>query len=311
MDDLRAWRWLIGVIELGGLQAAAKEFHRTPSTLSHAIKQLESQTGLSLVDYAGRRLVLTEVGRLLTDRIRPVLRDLDSVQQVVGQFARGIEPVLSVAIDQIVPLTDIAPALAHLACEFPHTRLEMYETILGGGPARLLAGEVGLYLGTQSVPGYASEPMGQMHLVACAATDHPLQRRVRETGQPIGEAELREHRQIVIRDSAPGRMTNGSWLAAEQRFTVDYLHTAIGLIEAGWGFAWLPETQIAAHERIEPLPLACAMSERAPLNLVVRPDFFAGVVGAAFVTALRQGLGDTGNDSSISVKPQTIGGFSE
>lgn len=290
MDDLRAWRWLIGVIELGGLQAAAKEFHRTPSTLSHAIKQLESQTGLSLVDYAGRRLVLTEVGRLLTERIRPVLRDLDSVQQVVHQFARGVESVLSVAVDQIVPMSVMAPALAHLACEFPHTRLEMYETILGGGPARLQAGEVGLYLGTQTVPGYERETVGEIRLVVCASVDHPLQRRVRETGVPINEMQLRAHRQIVIRDSAPGRMTNGSWLAAEQRFTVDHLHTAIELIEAGWGFAWLPDARIAAHPGIAPLPLTCAMSERAPLNLVVRPDFVAGIVGAAFTAALRRGL---------------------
>ncbi|ANJ68019.1 hypothetical protein A9404_12120 [Halothiobacillus diazotrophicus] len=290
MDDLRAWRWLIGVIELGGLQAAAKEFHRTPSTLSHAIKQLEAQTGLSLVDYSGRRLVLTEVGRLLTDRIRPVLRDLDSVHQVVTQFARGIEPVLSVAIDQIIPLSAIAPALAHLACTFPHTRLEMYETVLGGGPARLQAGEVGLYLGTQTVMGFSRETVGEIHLVACAAVDHPLQRSARETGETISEAQLRAHRQIVIRDSAPGRMTNGSWLAAEQRFTVDHLHTAIGLIEAGWGFAWLPDSLIAARPGIAPLPLGCARSERAPLHLVVRPDFVAGIVGAAFVEALRSGL---------------------
>jgi len=300
MDDLRAWRWLIGVIELGGLQAAAKQFHRTPSTLSHAIKQLESQTGLSLVDYAGRRLVLTEVGRLLTDRIRPVLRDLDSVNQVVCQFARGVEPVLSVAIDQIIPLAAVAPALAHLACAFPHTRLEMYETVLGGGPARLLAGEVGLYLGTQSVVGHASESLGQIRLVACAAIDHPLQHWARDSGQAIGEARLREHRQIVIRDSAPSRMTNGSWLAAEQRFTVDHLHTAIGLIESGWGFAWLPDTLIAGHPGIAPLALACAMSEQAPLNLVARPDFLAGVAGAAFVQALRTGFNAGAGDDDSS-----------
>lgn len=290
MDDLRAWRWLIGVIELGGLQAAARQFHRTPSTLSHAIKQLEAQTGLSLVDYQGRRLVLTEVGRLLTDQIRPVLRDLDSVHQVVAQFSSGIEPVLSVAIDQIIPLAAIAPALAHLACAFPHTRLEMYETVLGGGPARLISGEVGLYLGTQPAAGYIGEPLGHVRLVACAGINHPLQQWYRTHQQPIGEAQLRAHRQIVIRDSAPGRMTNGSWLAAGQRFTVDHLHTAVGLIEAGWGFAWLPESAMAGWPGIQPLMLDRSLSERVPLSLMVRPDFSAGIAGGAFIAALREGF---------------------
>ncbi|OYV45304.1 MAG: hypothetical protein B7X12_09285, partial [Halothiobacillus sp. 20-53-49] len=132
MDDLRTWRWLILVMDSGGLQAAADQVHRTPSTLSHAIKQLELKVGLPLVAYQGRRLILTDVGRLLTQRIRPVLRDLDGAQALVAQLVRGVEPLLAVAIDQIIPMAVIAPALLILAQKYPQTRVELYETVLGG-----------------------------------------------------------------------------------------------------------------------------------------------------------------------------------
>ncbi|HQS02001.1 MAG: LysR family transcriptional regulator [Halothiobacillaceae bacterium] len=281
MDDLRTWRWLILVMDTGGLQAAADQVHRTPSTLSHAIKQLELKVGLPLVAYQGRRLILTDVGRLLTQRIRPVLRDLDGAQALVAQLVRGVEPLLAVAIDQIIPMAVIAPALLILAQKYPQTRVELYETVLGGGPSLLHSGAVGLYLGTQPVAGLPARRLDRLHLVPSAAKTHPL---VLIDG--VTEADLRAHRQIVIRDSAPSRMANGSWLSAEQRFTVDHLHTALGLIEAGMGFAWLPQTLVQSHPGLAMLTLAEPMTDEAPIHLVSQAAFAAGAAGAVLIEAI-------------------------
>lgn len=283
MDDLRPWRWLIGVIDHGGLQAAADHFHRTPSTLSHAIKQLESQVGLPLVTYQGRRLVLTEIGQLLTCRIRPVLRDLEGAQALVNQLKQGVEPILSVAIDQIMPPYLIADVFSALSEAYPQTRIELYETIFGGGPAMLQAGTVGLYLGTQMVAGMPAYTLGRLRLIPCAARIHPL---LNQTGS-LTEADLRRYRQIVVRDSGPGRLANGSWLYAEQRFTVDHLHTAIRLIKAGLGFAWLPETQLSNHPDLAALPMTDAAADEADIHMVVDAGFSAGLAGARLMDEIR------------------------
>lgn len=283
MDDLRPWRWLIGVIDYGGLQAAADHFHRTPSTLSHAIKQLEVQIGLPLVAYQGRRLILTEIGQLLTCRMRPVLRDLDGAQALANQLAQGVEPVLSVAIDQIIPLALMVDVFSALSEAYPQTRIELYETILGGGPAMMLEGTAGLYLGTQMVTGMPTYSLDRLRLVPCAARTHPL---ATQNGL-ITEADLRRYRQIVIRDSAPSRLANGSWLSAEQRITVDHLQTAISLIEAGLGFAWLPETLLASHPDLIVLPMIDAGVDEAGIHLVFDARFAAGLVGARLISELR------------------------
>lgn len=283
MDDLRPWRWLIGVIDYGGLQAAADHFHRTPSTLSHAIKQLEAQIGLPLVAYQGRRLILTEIGQLLTCRMRPVLRDLDGAQALANQLAQGVEPVLSVAIDQIIPLALMVDVFSALSEAYPQTRIELYETILGGGPAMMLEGTAGLYLGTQMVTGMPTYSLDRLRLVPCAARTHPL---ATQNGL-ITEADLRRYRQIVIRDSAPSRLANGSWLSAEQRITVDHLQTAISLIEAGLGFAWLPETLLASHPDLIVLPMIDAGVDEAGIHLVFDARFAAGLVGARLISELR------------------------
>ncbi|WP_407276732.1 LysR family transcriptional regulator [Halothiobacillus sp. DCM-1] len=287
MDDVRAWRWLIMVIDLGGLTAAAARVHRSPSTISHAIKTLEDRIGVPLVTYRGRNLILTEAGRALTERMRPVLRDLDEATGLVTQIRAGVEPLLRVAIDQIVPQEQVCGLLQQLADAYPATRVELYETVLGGGPLRLLSGEVDAYLGSQEVTHHAGRAAGYVTLVAMAAKTHPLAQAQRS---PLDEAELRRYRQIVIRDSAPQRLARGSWLAAEQRYTVDHLHTAVGLVRAGLGFSWLPSFVLSQEPGLTALSLPEHMAETLPLALYARPGFSSGPAGRLIQDIVAQAI---------------------
>ena len=51
------------VVREGSFQAGAAHLHRTHSTVFTAVKNLEAQLGLSLLDRSGYRVTLTEVGR--------------------------------------------------------------------------------------------------------------------------------------------------------------------------------------------------------------------------------------------------------
>ncbi|HBC18648.1 MAG TPA: LysR family transcriptional regulator, partial [Alcanivorax sp.] len=55
--------------------------------------------------------------------------------------------------------------------------------------------------------------------VAVAAADHPLNQ-----ADSLTHEDLRQHRQIVIRDSGSRRIDSG-WLGAEQRWTVSHPST--------------------------------------------------------------------------------------
>ncbi len=282
MDDLRAWRWLMMVIDSGGLAAAAARAHRSPSTLSHAIKTLEARVGVPLVQYQGRHLALTDAGYALTERLRPVLRDFDGAASLAAQLRGGVEPLIRLAIDQIVPPEQVRALLHALDQAYPATRVELYETVLGGGPARWLAGEVDAYIGSQAVPNHIGEPVGQVVLRAMAAREHPLA----ANDLLLDEGVLRRHRQIVIRDSAPGRLASGSWLAAEQRYTVDHLHTAIGLVRAGLGFSWLPEFVLSNEPTLIVLPLPELCLEKLVLMLFCRPGFTEGAAGRVILQTI-------------------------
>jgi DNA-binding transcriptional LysR family regulator len=61
----------------------AERLRLTPSAVSFQIRQIEQQTGADLFERIGRRVTLTEAGRVLLDYARPVLRGLRDLDQAM------------------------------------------------------------------------------------------------------------------------------------------------------------------------------------------------------------------------------------
>ena len=61
----------------------AETLNLTPSAVSFQIKQIELQTGFDLFERIGRKVALTEAGRVLVDYARGVLRSLGDVDQAM------------------------------------------------------------------------------------------------------------------------------------------------------------------------------------------------------------------------------------
>ncbi|MDG4868145.1 LysR family transcriptional regulator [Guyparkeria sp. 1SP6A2] len=290
MEDFRSWQWLECVIELGGLKPASERLHRTPSTISHAIKQLESRIGVTLVETRARRIQLTEAGQILLEHMRPLIRELEGVQGVIDQFRDGGTSVASLAVDQVFRHDQLIKAMDSFSHHYPHTRLELFETVLGGGPALFLEGRVGIYLGLEPVGDHTGAQIGRVRFVPCAGMAHPLAEMAAdlEAEDVLYEAQLRQYRQIVLRDSHPDRGKHAGWLGAAQRVTVDHLHTAVELMRSGMGFAWLPEDQVRDEEDLVALPVDAALCPEAALVLYRQRELQASPAYSRLVQALME-----------------------
>lgn len=290
MEDFRSWQWLECVIELGGLKPASERLHRTPSTISHALKQLERRIGVTLVETRARRIQLTEAGQILLEHMRPLIRELEGVQGVIDQFRDGGTSVVSLAVDQVFRHDQLTLAMESFSRDYPHTRLELFETVLGGGPALFQEGRVGIYLGLEPVGDHTGAQIGRVRFVPCAGVDHPLAEMAAEldADDVLYEAQLRQHRQIVLRDSHPERGKNAGWLGAAQRVTVDHLHTAVELMRSGMGFAWLPEEQAQGEKDLVALPVDAALCPEAGLVLYRQRELQASPAYSRLVEALME-----------------------
>ncbi len=97
----------------GGFQPAAEKLRRVQPTVFAAVKNLEEQLGLTLLDRSGYRVALTEVGRSFHDRTRVFLQELRDLQNHAWQLAVGEESELSVVIG------DLCPVSACRGCRWP------------------------------------------------------------------------------------------------------------------------------------------------------------------------------------------------
>src|SRR3989442_12771055 len=65
---LDQWRALVAVVEKGGYAKAAAALHKSQSSVSYGVQQLESQLGVKAFKIAGRKAALTPTGELLYRR---------------------------------------------------------------------------------------------------------------------------------------------------------------------------------------------------------------------------------------------------
>lgn len=80
------------VVASGGVIAAARELHKSPSAVTYDLQQLERLLGAKLFRKSGRRLALTPRGRVLAASIERAYLDLQHAWESIGD-ADGLEPL--------------------------------------------------------------------------------------------------------------------------------------------------------------------------------------------------------------------------
>src|SRR4051812_50141304 len=73
----------------GTIAGAADALAFTPSAVSQQLAQLQREAGVDLFRRSGRRLELTDAGRMLAARAGGVLEELEALEAGVGGGARG------------------------------------------------------------------------------------------------------------------------------------------------------------------------------------------------------------------------------
>lgn len=264
---LEQWRALRAVVDAGGYAQAAGALHKSQSAVTYAVQQMERQLQLKLFRIEGRKAVLTEAGQMLSRRARWLLEEASAIETAAATLAAGWESEISLAVEIVFPTWLLLKCLAQFGAEHPGTRLELYETVLSGTEEALLQRRVVLAIGPVVPPGYIGDALLPVRFIAAAHPDHPLHR----LGRELTMQDLRQHRQLVVRDSGIARSRNATWLGADQRWTFSHKATSIHAAVSGLGFAWFPVDTIRRELEqglLRPLPLRDGAEQMAPLYLI-------------------------------------------
>jgi DNA-binding transcriptional LysR family regulator len=264
---LEQWRALLAVVDAGGYAQAAEALHKSQSSVTYAVQKLQSVLGVKAFEIQGRKAILTPTGQTLYRRARVLLEEASGLEKAAGALSAGWEAEIRVVVEHIFPTWLMLDCLARFGEESPHTHIELIEAVMSGTEEALLKGQADIAVTGRVPPGFAGDALLRMSFILAANPAHPLH----HLGRVPTYADLRAHRQFVVRESGTQRGTP-TFLDAKQRWTVSHMSTSIEAARLGHGYGWFPEYRIRnelAAGTLKRLDLSEGGERYAELYLVV------------------------------------------
>jgi DNA-binding transcriptional LysR family regulator len=241
MIDLGRLRALHAVASYGTVLAAGEALHCTPSAISQQLAKLERETGAVLIEKDGRRLRLTEAGRVLAGHAERVLTSVAEAETALAAHRDTVTGRLTVAAFATACRALLPHALRRLSHDHPELTTGLIEINPHEGLELLRRGHVDLAVlddwpevALRYPDGVTRVVLGEDHADLVVPQDHRL----------VGEATLedaRDERWIGVRAgdvcyeflvrSLPGVVPD---------FQVGEFETQLTLIAAGLGVGLIP-----------------------------------------------------------------------
>lgn len=247
--EFRPLRAFVEVVRQGGFSQAAKTVFATQSTISKAVKQLEDEVGVPLLDRIGHKSVLTAAGEVVYRRGVKLLADRDDLLAELDEI-RGLKRgVLRLGLPPVGSSTLFAPLFAIYRQRYPGIEVRLIEHGSDQLEESLRAGEIdfaGALLPTSE--DFDWQTVRREPLVALLPSVHPLAARhsvsladIKDTPFILFESGFALHRIILQACRRIGFEPN----IVARSSQIDFM---IELVGAGLGVAFLPR-MIAAQRR--------------------------------------------------------------
>src|SRR5690349_18417886 len=127
MLDLRRLRLLRELARRGTIAAVAEALSYSPSAVSQQLAALEKETGVPLLEPAGRRVRLTAAAELLVTHTEVLFEEVERAEAALAQSLGANVGTLRVAAFQTAVLTLVPNALTRLERDHPGLRVEVTE----------------------------------------------------------------------------------------------------------------------------------------------------------------------------------------
>ncbi|CAB3639857.1 LysR family transcriptional regulator [Achromobacter marplatensis] len=184
MDRFDQYRVFAQVADMGSFIKAANALEVPRASVSAAIQQLETQLGVRLLHRTTRQVRLTADGEQLLERVRPLLAEVEDIDQLFHAGQRQVSGRLSIDAPSRVARRLIAPALPGLLRR--HPRLELVLSSTDRAIDLVQEGvDCAVRIGTLDDSSLVVRPLGHIALINCASPDY-----LREQGEPRRPGDL-------------------------------------------------------------------------------------------------------------------------
>jgi DNA-binding transcriptional LysR family regulator len=239
----------VAVAENRSFTKAASHLGIKVPSLSHAIRSLEEQFGVRLLNRTTRSVALTDAGEQLLGHLTPVLESVDRAIDAVNEFRDKPTGTLRLTVHPVAAVTVIGPIVARFSAEYPEIGLDISVEV----GHRDIVGErfdAGVHPGESIAQDMIALPIGgQFRFSTVASPDYLAKKSV-----PTVPDDLWQHNCIKYRGGADSDGHPWKFCKADQALEVEVKGSltvndpALALRAAldGMGIVQLPEIGIAS-----------------------------------------------------------------
>lgn len=174
--EIRHFRLVEAIAELGSVTRAAGRLHLTQSALSHQLRDIESRMGTALFLRVGKRMVLTAAGQRVLDAATRVLDETRRAEDDVRRLAVNGAGEIRVCTECNTGYHWLPPLLKTFRQKYPHVDVSIVVDATNRPVDSLLAGKLDLAVLTSPVADIRLKvrALFKDEMVALVARDHRL-----------------------------------------------------------------------------------------------------------------------------------------
>jgi DNA-binding transcriptional LysR family regulator len=241
---LEQLRIFVAVAEREHVTLGARDLNLTQSATSAAISALEARHATKLFDRVGRRIALTDAGRIFLEEARAVLARAGAAEAVLADLSGLKRGALSIAASQTVGGYWLPERLGRFREAFPGIEVSVTigNTQQAVAQVRDGAADLAVVEGSVSEPALSAEVVAADEMVVVVATDHVWAaggRPARLDATPWVVRERGSGTRAIFDDLAGGQVP------AEQLLVLPSNEAVRGAVIAGAGAAVLSRLVVA------------------------------------------------------------------
>lgn len=247
--DLNQLTWFQAVAEERSFTKAAARLGVAQSTLSYAIKQLETRMGIRLLSRTTRNVATTAAGERLLQTIAPRLREIEQEMAALTAFRDTPSGSIRLTLSDHALETVVWPKLKPVLHEYPDIKVELlldstFRNIVEEGY------DAGVRLGESVEKDMIAVRIGpDWRLMAVASPAY-----LAENGHPERPQDLVRHRCINMRQESSGGMYAWEFekegqalrVRVDGQLTFNNSYAMVDAAISGFGIAYVPESLVTA-----------------------------------------------------------------
>jgi DNA-binding transcriptional LysR family regulator len=243
--DLTRMRYFVVLAEELHFGRAALRLNIVQPAISQQTRQLEKELGVRLLDRSSRQVSLTDAGKVFLVEARRVLQQADMARKLARDAAEGVAGELAIGFVDNAIWAVLPGIVREFRARFPLVKLDLKQMSRRPQVEALESGEldIGIMPGPVQQVSLIAQPLleAQLHVVL------PRGHRLCEL-KSVPIAALAEEPFVSFPSTADSRRIDEIIMdqCAQAGFTpilaqpVQQMHTALALVSAGFGVAFVP-----------------------------------------------------------------------